>query len=249
MSAVKVLGHALLVLLLTLLTQLGGIAWLLALFFRRRLAAFVGLYIVLSLSAVWVAPMFGRTALSCFDAGPLQVQSPLYCALNRTYVTPEMKGLLQDVAVRMERRHPGTVTLVLDASFPFFDGFPLLPHLSHDDGEKADLAFFYRDGSGYLPGAVRSPIGYFAFEPGPTDCPARAADLRWDLPFLQPFWRALDLDRDRTRDLLQALAEDDRTGKILIEPHLVQTLGASHPKLRFQGCRAARHDDHIHVQL
>ncbi|MDG1408954.1 MAG: hypothetical protein P8Q50_14385 [Octadecabacter sp.] len=42
---------------------------------------------------------------------------------------------------------------------------------------------------------------------------------------------------------------DQRVGKIFIEPHLAQTLGLNDPKVRFQGCRAARHDDQIHIQL
>ena len=38
-------------------------------------------------------------------------------------------------------------------------------------------------------------------------------------------------------------------GKDFIEPHLAKRLGATTSKIRFQGCKAARHDDHIHVQL
>ena len=39
-------------------------------------------------------------------------------------------------------------------------------------------------------------------------------------------------------------------GKILLEPHLAHRLGVEgRPNIRFQGCRAARHDDHIHVQI
>jgi hypothetical protein len=37
--------------------------------------------------------------------------------------------------------------------------------------------------------------------------------------------------------------------KIFVEPPLAAQLGLSDPKIRFQGCRAARHDDHIHIQL
>lgn len=241
--------HGFLILALTLLTQVGGLAWLMACLFRHRLAAFAALYAALSLAAVFVAPMTGRVALSCFDTGPLQVQSWTYCALNRVYVTPELRDLLHDTAVQMDRQFPGTQTLVLDASFPFFNGFPLIPHLSHDDGEKADLAFYYRDTAGYLPGATRSPLGYFAFEQGPTECAPAWPTLRWDLNALQPLWRDLALDTDRTAALLRILSSDSRIGRVLVEPHLVRTLDTAHPKIRFQGCRAARHDDHIHLQL
>lgn len=242
-------GHALLVSGLTVLTQIGGLAWIIALFFRRRLIAFGLAYAALTLAAIWIAPGFGRVALNCFDDGPLQVQSPIYCALNRTYVTPGLNDILVEAAEDMDRRFPGTQTLVLDANFPFLDGFPLLPHLSHDDGDKADLAFFYRDDTGYLPGATRSPIGYFAFEPGPTECAGSGPTLRWDLGILQPLWRGYILDKARNAAILDILSRDIRVGKIFVEPHLVQALDVSHPKIRFQGCRAARHDDHIHVQL
>lgn len=245
----RLLGHIFAVLVLTLLTQLGGLAWLLAQVFRRKLAGFLLAYVALSVSAVFVAPSFGRVALSCFDQGPLQVQSAFYCALNRTYVAPQLRDVLHDVAQQMDQQYPGTVTVVLDGNFPFFDGFPLLPHLSHDDGDKVDLAFYYRDAAGYLPGATRSPLGYFAFEDGPTDCPPRWLTLRWDLAPLQSLWRDYAPDVPRNAALLRLLTQDDRVGRTFVEPHLAQTWGVSHPKIRFQGCRAARHDDHIHTQL
>ncbi|MBQ4824059.1 hypothetical protein J4729_05770 [Leisingera sp. HS039] len=245
----KVLGHLAIVVLFTILSQLGGIAWLTALIFRRRLLAFLILYTGLSMAAVWVAPHFGRVALSCGGRGPLHVQSWVYCALNRNYVTPELAELLQDTAVAMNQAFPGTVTQVLDANFPVLPGFPLLPHLSHDDGNKADLAFYYADAEGYAPGVTRSPLGYFAFEQGPTDCPGNWLTLRWDMGLLQPLWRDLKVDADRTGHLLQVLAADKRAGKIFLEPHLQDRLGVRSSKLRFQGCRAARHDDHIHLQL
>ena len=241
--------HSFVVVILTILTQIGGLAWLLALFFRQRVIAFLLCYAALTTAAIWIAPTFGRVALNCFDAGSLQVQSWMYCALNRNYVTPELRDVLIDTATEMDRQHPGTETLVLDANFPFFDGFPLLPHLSHDDGNKVDLAFFYRDETGYLPGATRSPIGYFAFEPGSTNCAKRWPTLRWDFEFAQPLWRDYALDEQRMITVLGILSNDQRVGRIFIEPHLVQSLGVSYPRIRFQGCRAARHDDHIHFQL
>jgi hypothetical protein len=67
--------------------------------------------------------------------------------------------------------------------------------------------------------------------------------------WIQPFFPDLVLDKARNRDLLRMLAAQPDIGKILIEPHLKQSFGVAHPKIRFQGCRAARHDDHIHIQL
>jgi len=241
--------HSLLVIALTLLTQIGGLAWLLALVVRRRVLSFLLIYAALSLATAWVAPQFGRVPVSCLQDGPLQVQSWMYCALNRTYVTPDLAEVLEDTAEAVEARYPSTVTLLLDGNFPFFDGFPLLPHLSHDDGEKADLAFYYRDEGGYLPGATRSPIGYFAFEQGPTDCGPTWPSLHWDFDAIQPLWADYALEPERMRAVLEVLSGDPRVGRIFVEPHLVRSLGVGHLGLRFQGCRAARHDDHIHMQL
>ncbi|MFW8596031.1 hypothetical protein [Cribrihabitans neustonicus] len=138
----RFIANSSIVFFLTILTQIGGAAWLIALFFRQRIVAFILAYAALTAATVWIAPTFGRVALNCFDDGPLQVQSWMFCALNRHYVTPELREVLVDTAEEMDRQYLGTETLVLDANFPFLDGFPLLPHLSHDDGEKADLAFF-----------------------------------------------------------------------------------------------------------
>lgn len=245
----KVILNCFAALVITLITQIGGIAWLGALPFKRRFLAFVLLYTALTIATIWIAPLFGRVALSCMDRGPLQVQSWMYCALNRNYVTPELAAVLTDTADAIDRQFPDSVTLVLDANFPFLDGFPLLPHLSHDDGEKADLAFFYRNDGKYIAGATRSPIGFFAFEEGPTQCPDVWPTLRWDLDRLQPLWQQYETDIPRNAAILNVLASDTRVGKIFIEPHLQSRFGVSHPKIRFQGCRAARHDDHIHFQL
>ncbi len=245
----RFVGHSFIVLTLTLITQIGGLAWVIALFFRRKLIAFILAYAGLTATAIWLAPTFGRVALNCVDEGPLEVQSWTYCALNRNYLTPELHQVLIETADAMDNQFPGTKTLVLDANFPFLNGFPLLPHLSHNDGDKVDLAFFYRDENGYLPRATRSPIGYFAFEKGPTECPATWPTLRWDFAVLQPLWREYELDEARNAAILKLLSNDNRIGKIFVEPHLVRALNVSHPKIRFQGCRAARHDDHIHLQL
>ena len=250
MRARAALVHGAAIVTLTALTQLGGIAWALALAARRRVLVFLLAYAALSAAAAFAAPLFGRVPLPCFGEQPLRMHSPLYCVLNRHYAAPKMVAVLHDLAATMDRRFPGTPTLVLDASFPFLDRFPMLPHLSHDDGEKADIAFPYVDASGrFLPGRTPSPLGYFAFRDGPTDCPQRWLTLRWDLAWLQPLWPDWPLDPARLQAAVAHLTADPRVAKIFLEPHLASRLEAAHPKIRFQGCRAARHDDHLHLQL
>ena len=246
---IRFLLHAVCVVFLTLLTQLGGLAWLIGLCFKRRLRVFAAAYLALSLSALMLAPAFGRVPVPCLSEGPLGMKSIAYCALNRQYVTPDLLAVLQDFSAAMDREFPQTRTLVLDANFPFIDGFPLLPHLSHDDGRKVDLAFFYQDDTGFLPGVTRSPIGYFAFENGPSDCPRSALSLRWDMAWLQGLWPDYHLEPRRMTAALHLLSRDARVGKIFIEPHLKSRFQVQSPKIRFQGCRTARHDDHIHLQI
>jgi hypothetical protein len=168
-----------------------------------------------------------------------------------------MKALAHALSNAIDRRFPHTMTVALDANLPFLDGFPLLPHLSHDDGKKLDIAFFYRTRDGHARGETKSPVGYWAFEApraGETPaCMTHQGALRWNMPWLQPIMREdLELDEPRTRYALRWLASEGPRyglGKVFVEPHLARRLGARGEVIRFQGCRAARHDDHIHLQL
>lgn len=263
--------HALIAVILTLLTQIGGIAYLLALAaaraigtrrFPARLALFLLIYAGASFAAGLAAPMFGRVPLSCLSgaADRLVVRSPIYCALNRNYVTPEVRDLAKALAAHMDQQFPGTITVALDANFPFMNGFPLLPHLSHTDGRKLDFAYYYKDADGnFLNGVTRSPIGYFAFEePAPGDelpCAGRYDWLttRWDFDALQPLFPAYGIEKQRTSAAIAWLTTEGvsrfRLEKIFIEPHLKNALGITDTHVRFQGCRAARHDDHLHIQV
>lgn len=258
-------------LLLTILSQLGGLAYLAALGVAKvfrvdrlvlKLVLFAVFYAGMGYAASLIAPHFGRVPLPCVtdSSNRLVVQSPLYCVLNRNYVTPELQGLAEGLASYMGQSFPGTVTMALDANFPFLDGFPLLPHLSHADGKKLDFTFYYQDAEGrFLNAATRSPIGYFAFEqPTASDeqpCVGRNDWLttRWDLVYLQPLFPTYRLDVERTRAAVSWLVRDGVASfgveKVFLEPHLRRALGISGPAMRFQGCRAARHDDHIHVQI
>jgi hypothetical protein len=259
------------VVFLTLLTQIGGIAYLMSLAVahlwsvRRlvaKLAIFLLAYTSLTLVASIIAPIFGRVSLPCLAgvSDKLVLRSTIYCALNRNYVTPGMRDLAHALANNMDRQFPGTTTVALDANFPFLTGFPLLPHLSHADGRKLDFAYYYKDAGGnFLDGVTRSPIGYFAFEqPGADDeqqCKGRNDWLtgRWDLNVFQPLFPAYRIEEQRTVAAIDWLTTEGVTGfgveKIFLEPHLKDALGITDDHVRFQGCRAARHDDHLHVQV
>jgi hypothetical protein len=239
-------GHGLAVAALTALTQLGGLASLSALLFRRRLLAFALAYAALWGGAMLAAPLFGRVPVPCLGA-PLRAQSAFYYVLNRHYAG--FRALAEDLACHMAARAPGTITLALDAGFPFLGGFPLLPHLSHDDSEKLDFAFYYTDEEGrYLPGATRPPLEYFAFEEGPSDCPPAS-------PRSAGTWPGSSPSSPAARSRAGARAKPS-PGFFPIPARHACSLSRIGPKAsgflgKSSASRAAapRHDDHVHVEL
>jgi hypothetical protein len=259
---------------LTVVTQIGGIAMVVSWLILRRLgqyshgwrrraevvAAFAATYIVLSLLIVPpLAWLGGRVPLSCgfSTEGGYAAADSLYCILNRNYVDKRLSALMEALGKHMQATFPGTTTLYLDGNFPFFNGFPLIPHLSHSDGRKLDLAFYYTDAAGqYIPGLTRSPIGYWAFEQPPAGdpgaCGSKSSTLRWNVNWLQPLLPDWKLDVERTRAAVNWLVTTGAqmgVEKLYLEPHVTARLGVGSPLIRFQGCQAARHDDHIHLQI
>ena len=59
----------------------------------------------------------------------------------------------------------------------------------------------------------------------------------------------LVFSNDGTKRLLTSILEVEAVGKIFIEQHLKVQMSLTNEKLRFQGCGAVRHDDHIHFQI
>jgi hypothetical protein len=255
---------------LTVLTQVGGVLLWLSLpvlakvpsftpLKRRTTQCFVfsvlyGLCIVLVLPVL--APLNGRVPLPWFATStvPLKPANFGYCLLARNYVRPPVRQLLERTALTVSQQFPGTTLHYLDANFPFLNGFPLLPHLSHHDGRKVDLAFFYQDTQTKTPlPSPPSPIGYWAYEQPtanePQPCRGIHSWLRWNFDWFQPLFASAEIDPERTRVMAQTLLAEPTVQKMLIEPHLKARLRLQSSKVRFQGCGAARHDDHIHVQI
>lgn len=274
----KLLYFILIVVLLSLLTQVGGLVYALSRWVSQRLlmrlsvgswiarsllrvGCFAGLYALATFVVVpHLAPLFGREALPCEDSASrhFRAHNVFTCVLNRNYATPAVERLLTDLGAAMDGRYPGSRVEYLDANFPFIDGFPLLPHVSHDDGRKIDLAYFYLSTDPARPGPVEPPswIGYWAYvqpklgEARP--CEGRHSYLRWDFNWLQPAFDGAALDPERTAAMLEWLegqGPDYGLTRILLETHLQERLGAHGPLVRFQGCSVARHDDHMHLSL
>lgn len=271
-SFLKFLLSLSIVVLLTLFTQVGGIIFLACkllfkftkrkLNFAFKLCFFVGTYLLLTFTLIpFVASKFGRVPLPYFvsEGAPLKPLNFGFCLLNRNYVRPELKKVLIATAQQMNQKYPNTIVCYLDTSFPFIDRFPLLPHLSHHDGKKADLAFCYLDAATgeKIESNAPSWTGYGIFEAPQNGESNKTQECKksghWQYDFTKYFGFSLSkkmkLDTTRTKSLVQFLANSPQIHMILIEPHLKNRLGLLSGKIRFQGCHSVRHDDHIHVQL
>ncbi len=259
--------------ILTVLTQIGGLVYLIyrisfvsrklkKLKLKERSIYFIALYLI---STFIIVPPFakisGRVPLPYFSSHgqPLKPANPFYIILNRTYVSKKLKNTILDIAEEFRKKHPHDKLVYLDASFPFLDGFPLLPHKSHDDGEKLDLNFIYKNKNGKSINSSPNLLGYgFCEKPKknefnqPLTCERKGYWQYNLLNKVSPNFHKNDYTFDKTgnRELLLIIARHKNIIKIFIEPHLKKRLDLSDiSKIRFHGCAAVRHDDHIHIQL
>jgi len=267
-KAIQIAGHLFAVILLTVLSQIGGLIYLLCLPIRKRFKSFMNwfgvvamVYLVFALLIVpMVAPFFGREALPIKKSGDLRPHSWTTCLLNRHYVRPSLRKAVNRIQASYEQEIPGVQIVYLDANFPFLKGFPLLPHLSHNDGKKLDIAFIYK-----LKGTDKTIAGGAATLTGYGDCdfpkgkemnqPARCLNAgNWFYDITRRFAfrsrsESVVVDDWRSGRLVKHITQDASIGKVFLEPHLVKRWGLSGGKIRFHGCHSVRHDDHIHLQL
>ncbi|WEK57066.1 MAG: hypothetical protein P0Y52_11010 [Candidatus Brevundimonas phytovorans] len=196
----------------------------------------------------------GLVSLPCNGSTPLEPTETYYCRKDRHFMRPAARDALVESARYMADLYPGEKLRFMDASGAA--GItPLPPHRSHGDGRQIDLALYYTDSAGKplqrFPDTSRYGGFWPAEPPRPGEeiaCPdgRKGSAEKPDPPADRP-WR---LDEARTSALIRHLAADPRVKRILIEPHLERRLGFwGHPKLRFAGCQAARHDDHLHVDF
>lgn len=273
MKFLKIIFVILVFIFLTILTQIGGLVFILSLstdkwihlIFKKKLvqataktAYFFFLYTVITFFIVpFIAKPLGRVPLPL--SGDLQPLNWGTCFLNRHYVQPELKQLALDASAEMRAKFPGSKLNYLDANFPFIDKFPLIPHLSHNDGKKLDLAFYYKDAkTNVFTNRNPSIIGYGVCEEPKSGEENKPEFCRqkgyWHYSFLMkviPQGNKHDFifDAERTSELILILAGNPNVGKIFLEPHLKKRMNLTSEKIRFHGCQAIRHDDHIHIQL
>ena len=110
----------------------------------------------------YVAKYFGREPI--IENHRIQAHTLLTKLLNRNYVTSDFQGILQSISTDFQKKHQGIKLIYLDANFPFFDGFPLFPHLSHSDGKKLDISFIYELPNSAVTNKKPTLSGYGFFE-------------------------------------------------------------------------------------
>ncbi|UZR99472.1 hypothetical protein [Chondrinema litorale] len=258
--------HLISILILTILTQIGGLVYLFTLILVskkskvrsiKRAGTFTILYLICTLLVVPnLAPLLGREKIK--ESESIVARSIIFTLANRNYVKPELNNVLAQIASDFEKKHAGIKLVYLDANFPFFDKFPLLPHLSHNDGKKIDIVFIYEDSAGTLTNLKPSRSGYGIYE-SPTAkefnqivlCKERGY-WQYDFPkylTLGEVNRDLTFSQKATKNLIKIILRQAAVEKIFIEPHLKKRMHLSNNKIRFHGCGAVRHDDHIHLQV
>ena len=260
----KIILKIILFTFLTVITQIGGIVYLLSLIIFRKwkfnlkfklLIIFTGLYLFSTFLIVPViAPIFGREKVKHSDK--IKPANYMTVLLNRNYVRPELNNLLNQTVKKLE----GTTIEIcyLDANFPFINKFPLLPHLSHNDGKKIDISLIYETESCIITNKQKSISGYGVFEnPKPNEynqienC-LKSGHSQYDYPkylTLGKINKELVFSKKGTKKLIESILKNRNLGKLFIEPHLKIRLNLKDNRVRYQGCISVRHDDHIHIQL
>ncbi len=275
MKIFKVISIILIVFFLTILTQVGGVIYLISRVTYKKINSFstnklklsfyklVLFLLIYTFSTFLLVPLiakpFGRVPLPYTETNHLQPLNFLTCFLNRNYVAIELREPVFRVANQMNSIYPGTTINYLDANFPFIKNFPLFPHLSHNDGKKLDLSFCYNDAkSGQETNKCPSFIGYgIGEEPTAEEINTVSSceeNGNWEYSLLSKIVSQKNkvnftFDKGKTRTLVNLFATEQKIGKIFIEPHLKTRLSLTSKKVRFQGCKSVRHDDHLHIQL
>lgn len=253
-------------LFLTLLTQIGGVVFILALFVSKKIkpsfygktwGVFLALYFIFTLLIVpFIAPVLGREKV--LNTSKIKPTNYITILLNRNYVRPEMNKVLLAIEKDLNNKNSTLEIRYLDANFPFINKFPLPPHLSHNDGKKLDISLVYETPNGEITNAKKSVSGYGVFvEPTSTEFNQNkyckdAGYFQYDFSkylTLGSINDELTFSINGTKQLMNSIVNQPEIGKIFIEEHLKNRMGLTHPKIRFHGCGAVRHDDHIHIQL
>ena len=165
-----------------------------------------------------------------------------YVITNRTFVLDHVKDDVEQMVKWLEEED---ITLhYLDSAFPF--DVPLIPHWSHQNGACIDFTFVYNRGPrGLVYGDFEEPLQNESNRPElcTTKNPLYSATK-----YLSPFSSDNPIDVPKTQKMVRRFLNNAMANKCFLEFHLVERWGLKHQKMRFHGCHAVRHDDHLHVE-
>ncbi|MBS9782881.1 MAG: hypothetical protein KGV43_03680 [Arcobacter sp.] len=261
---IKIIYKTILFIFLTLITQIGGIVYLISLTISKKwniklrfktAIIFILLYMFFTFLVVpFIAPIFGREKVKHTDK--IKPTNYMTVILNRNYVIPKVNHLLDET--QKELKGTNIKIHYLDANFPFIDKFPLLPHLSHNDGKKIDLSLIYETKNGVITNKQKSISGYGQFEDPKANeynqiekC-FKNGYFQYDYPKYLTFGKInkeLKFSKKGSKKLIMSILKNRYLEKLFIEPHLKNRMNLKNRKIKYHGCRAVRHDDHIHIQV
>jgi hypothetical protein len=215
-----------------------------------------------------IARQYDRVPLPSDSSGNLVPVTRWTCLLNRHYIRTNGRNELIAQADAFAKAHPGAKIVYMDCNYPFRfvnsndpneHGIPIIeglfPHFTHV-GNKADIAFIYRDENKEITYSTRTAIGYGSSEE-PKDnetCVPCVCDKEY--PFYSFMHRVLPknesliFDETLTASLIKQFQKSKNCGGILLEKHLRKRLNII-KSYRFgnHGCGSVRHDDHFHVRF
>jgi hypothetical protein len=199
MKILNILGITLLFVLLTALSQVGGIILLLWLLlyqiFKKRFknawvrgGVNVGGFAVFYLFCMFIivpplARIQDRVPLPMSKSGALVPVSYWTAIFGRNYIMSKGRAKLETIAEAFIKKHPELKVKYMDCNYPFNFigsdatheeiGFPILeglfPHITHD-GTKADIALVYNDKNGQSSNLTPTAFGYgSSVDPLPTE--------------------------------------------------------------------------------
>jgi hypothetical protein len=278
MKVLNILGIMLLFVILTALSQVGGIILLLWLllyqFFKKRFknawvrrGVHVGGFVVFYLFFMFViipplARIQDRVPLPMSKSGALVPVTYWTAIFGRNYIKSEGRAKLENIAEAYVKKHPDLKVKYMDCNYPFRINMPgtknvwilegLLPHITHD-GTKADIALVYNDKNGLSSNLTPTAFGYgSSVDPLPTEtCTPCACEHSgyWQYSFMYRNIPRTDYPLNNELSTeLIKLFDRNLPYTIFLEKHLQQRFNL-HGNFSQAGCHSVRHDDHFHVTL
>lgn len=251
MKAFKIIGIILLVIILTILSQIGGIIliiWIILYHFIKKkitnksiriCANYIGFILFYLFFVFIIIPLLAkiqdREPLPISKSGNLIPVSYWTAIFNRNYIKSEGKTKLEEIANNFEKKYPELKVKYMDCNFPFrinikgknntwiLEG--LIPHITHD-GNKVDLALVFNDDIDKPSNLTPTAIGYGSSAlplPNETCRPCECDTTNWQYSFMYRNLPSskLNLNEKLTSELIVDLINYGAKN-IIIEPHLIQ---------------------------